>query len=278
MRWAFRSIGDEEARRDLSFVLLSHHDDDPSLLPYTTSCTRRMAIVTWFRTARERRWQKGYGDMSRIIEGSLEILRPIIVGAVKQEEEWDHDGASSSAPTRRIHGEEEENGDGPGEDEEPFADETTDASGSEDEEDESSLAGTITPYEELNEAKWQSKLELLRQYRERNGHCRVPRRYEIDGVKLGSWLSDQRVAYKKHSEGKPAKITQERIDQLEAIGLDFNDTQQKRDEAQWQSKLELLRQYREQNGHCRVPQSYEIDGVKLGSWLSTPKGCIQEAQ
>ena len=51
------------------------------------------------------------------------------------------------------------------------------------------------------------------------------------------------MQYKKHSEGKPAKITQERIDQLEAIGLDFNDTQQKRDEAQWQSKLELLRQY-----------------------------------
>ena len=82
--------------------------------------------------------------MSRIIEGSLEILRPIIVGAVKGEEEWDH--GASSTPTR-IHGDEEENGDGPGEDEESFA-ETTDASGSEDEEDESSLAGTITPYEE----------------------------------------------------------------------------------------------------------------------------------
>ena len=92
------------------------------------------------------------------------------------------------------------------------------------------------------EAKWQSKLQLLRKYRKRNGHCRVPYSYEIDGVKLGNWLSDQRVAYKKHSEGKPARyITQERIDQLEAVGFDFNDTKQKRDEAQWQSKLELLR-------------------------------------
>ena len=119
-----------------------------------------------------------------------------------------------------------------------------------------------------DEAQWQSKLELLRQYQEHHGHCRVPRRYEIDGVKLGIWLNNQRSEYKKHSEGKPAKITQERIDQLEAIGLDFNDTQQKREEAQWQSKLELLRQYQEQHGHCRVPQSYEIDGVKLGFWLN----------
>ena len=53
--------------------------------------------------------------------------------------------------------------------------------------------------------------------------------------------------------------------------MDFNDTQQKRDEAQWQSKLELLRQYQEQHGHCRVPQSYEIDGVKLGIWLERPE-------
>ena len=73
-----------------------------------------------------------------------------------------------------------------------------------------------------DEAQWQSKLELLRQYRERNGHCRVPASYEMDGVKLGSWLSHQRVAYKKHSEGKPAKITQERIDQLEAVGVDWD--------------------------------------------------------
>ena len=116
-------------------------------------------------------------------------------------------------------------------------------------------------------AQWQSKLELLRQYQEWNGHCRVPCSYEIDGVKLGIWLSDQRVAYKKHSEGKPAWITQERIDQLEAIGLDLNDTKQKRDEAQWQSKFELLREYKEQHGHCQVPQRYEVNGVKLGIWV-----------
>ena len=150
---------------------------------------------------------------------------------------------------------------------------TSDASGF-DEEDEllteerRERATPITRKELNEEAKWQSKLELLRQYKQENGHCRVPQSYEIDGVKLGSWLSHQRVAYKKHSEGKPSRITQERIDQLEAVGLDFNDTKQKRDEAQWQSKLELLRQYREQHGHCRVPQRYEINGVKLGNWLS----------
>ena len=102
------------------------------------------------------------------------------------------------------------------------------------------------------------------------GTVEFPQSYEIDGVKLGIWLNNQRNEYKKHSEGKPGKITQERIDQLTAIGVDFKDTQ-KREEAQWQSKLELLRQYRQHHGHCRVPQSYEIDGVKLGTWLYTQR-------
>ena len=150
---------------------------------------------------------------------------------------------------------------------------TDEASGSDEEDElfteERRERATPITRKELDDAKWQSKLELLRQYRERNGHCRVPQSYEIDGVKLGIWLNNQKIEYRKHSEGKPAWITQKRIDQLEAIGLDLNDTKQKRDEAQWQSKFELLRAYREGKGHCRVPDGYEIDGVKLGSWLRT---------
>ena len=92
-----------------------------------------------------------------------------------------------------------------------------------------------------DEAQWQSKLELLRNFQQHHGHCRVPQCYEIDGIKLGKWATTQRLEYKKHREGKPSSITQERIDELTAVGWDFNDTKQKRDEAQWQSKLELLR-------------------------------------
>jgi len=83
--------------------------------------------------------------------------------------------------------------------------------------------------EKRDDAQWQSMLALLQEYPEQNGHCRVPQNYEIDGVKLGSWLSQQRVKYKKRSEGKPSGIPQQRIDQLEAIGLDFNYTKQKRE-------------------------------------------------
>jgi len=121
-----------------------------------------------------------------------------------------------------------------------------------------------------SKSKWQSKVELLRQYKQANGHCRVPAKYEIDGVKLGVWLQNQRIAYKQHSQGKTTAFTQKRINQLEALGFNF---QQNHSEEKWLSKVELLRQYKQANGHCRVPFNYEIDGVKLGIWL-----CSQRAQ
>jgi len=123
---------------------------------------------------------------------------------------------------------------------------------------------TIPTYRD--EAQWLSKLKLLQQYRERNGHCRVPHKHEVEGAKLGVWLQNQRQEYKRHKTGKSSKLTQERIDQLEAVGVDW-DAQ----EALWLSKFELLRQYKQAHGHCRVPAKYEIDGVKLGLWLQNQR-------
>jgi len=227
--------------------------------------------------------------MSRIIEGSLEILRPM-EAAVKEEESDDMSTQLSSAahnagqneqqPARTSHDhdhEEEENGS----DDDSFAetDESSDPEHEEEEDDSLILAVggrkrvAINRKKASNEAKWQTRLQLLRKYRKQHGHCRVPQICQMDGVELGNWIRKQRVEYKKHVEGKPSQITQERIDQLEAVGYDFHYTKQKREKVQWQTKLALLRQYkyRERNGHCQAPQRYEFDGVKLGIWLANQK-------
>jgi len=49
----------------------------------------------------------------------------------------------------------------------------------------------------------------------------VPRIYEINGVKLGKWLSKQRDQYQNRIKGKPSRITQERLDALNAIGVEW---------------------------------------------------------
>jgi len=76
--------------------------------------------------------------------------------------------------------------------------------------------------------RWQSKLELSRQYKQANGQCRVPAKCKtVDGVKLGQWLQNQKKKYTKRSQGKTAFLSQERINVLNAIDLDWTPRKRK---------------------------------------------------
>ena len=113
---------------------------------------------------------------------------------------------------------------------------------------------------EINDAKWESKLELLRQYKKDKGDCLVPRDYTVNGEALGRWVERQREAFRKFQEDEQsATITQERIDKLNAIGFVWNPH-----ETQWNSKLELLRQYKEDKGDCRCSNSLQSQWGRPG--------------
>jgi hypothetical protein len=42
------------------------------------------------------------------------------------------------------------------------------------------------------EERWEHKFGLLKQFKNREGHCNVPSRYEEDGFNLGEWMNLQR--------------------------------------------------------------------------------------
>ena len=125
------------------------------------------------------------------------------------------------------------------------------------------------PIAEKYEELWQAKYELLKQYKEEHGNCSVPQDYLTDGgVKLGSWVCKNRIECRKFLEGKPSSMmTQQRLDLLKSIGFDF-----KRKVIPWNSSYELLRQYREQFGNCKVPRSYVTPcGVRLKTWVDSQR-------
>ena len=113
-------------------------------------------------------------------------------------------------------------------------------------------------------ARWEAKVSLLEQFKGREGHCTVPRVHIEDGVKLGTWLNRQR----QHKEKGSLQLDRQR--RLGEIGMVWE-----RFEAEagstWNEKLSLLQQYRDREGHCHVPTSYEEDGAKLGKWLSAQR-------
>lgn len=139
-------------------------------------------------------------------------------------------------------------------------------------------------------------------YRELHGHCNVPARYS-DNRRLGIWVSAQRQQYKilqqqkhlqveaaflghadsdtpavKTADGnaaggkarRSAPLTQERIDLLNAIG--FTWTIRSRDSLgeSWNQRLQELRHFKFQHGHCLVPSRYELN-PELGIWVGTQR-------
>ena len=126
------------------------------------------------------------------------------------------------------------------------------------------------------ENKWDKKYELAKTYYEHYGDLEVPSlfkttdgyNYDESGVALGIWLATQRRAYKGNSN---CKITEEQIELLKQIGMQF--------ENKWDKKYELAKAYYEYHGDLEVPSlfkttdgyNYDESGVALGSWLATQR-------
>lgn len=71
----------------------------------------------------------------------------------------------------------------------------------------------------LREENWDENYYLLEDYYREHGNIDVPRLYEVNGIKLGFWLKNQRQAYKGNST---CKITEDQIELLNDLGIDWN--------------------------------------------------------
>eukprot|EP00536_Pseudo-nitzschia_multiseries_P012591 jgi/Psemu1/290388/fgenesh1_pg.490_\ len=109
-------------------------------------------------------------------------------------------------------------------------------------------------------SKWDEMFELLVVYQQREGDCLVPQNHNEAGKNLGIWMNNQRARKKAGS------LTDQQCRDLEKIGVVWDVAS-----AQWDSMVDLLVQYKERNGHCRVPQTHREDGKNLGTWLNSQR-------
>lgn len=106
--------------------------------------------------------------------------------------------------------------------------------------------------------QWEQAFAALKQYRAREGHCRIPANQAENNMKLGSWVRTQRL--------NKAKLTSEQIRRLDSLGFSWDPLNE-----QWEQAYMALQKYHAQEGHCRVPQNLSIYGVNLGSWVSSQR-------
>jgi len=102
--------------------------------------------------------------------------------------------------------------------------------------------------------QWEDGFIHLVEFKQREGHCKVPHKYVVSNFKLGNWVGTQRQV--KNS------LPSDRLNRLNDLGFIWDPHA-----SSWEESYRYLVKFKQQEGHCKVPQKYVIDGIKLGYWL-----------
>ena len=121
-------------------------------------------------------------------------------------------------------------------------------------------SGAGPRFRAFHEKKWDERLLELRAFRQQHGLSLVPHTYPSN-PQLARWVKRQRRQHKLMEEGKQSTMTPERCELLESLGFVWDSHQ-----AAWSEKIQDLRRYQAQNGHCLVPSSYKAN-PQLATWV-----------
>jgi Helicase associated domain len=104
------------------------------------------------------------------------------------------------------------------------------------------------------ESEWENGFSALEKFKEREGHCAVPRLHREGTLSLGNWVSNQRAR-------KDTKLSDEHRQRLDEIGFVWNAR-----EANWEKGFAALEKFKVREGHCNVPTE-----LLLGRWVVTQR-------
>ncbi len=112
-------------------------------------------------------------------------------------------------------------------------------------------------WDQLSE-QWEDSFNALKKFRKREGHCRVPQKTVVDGIRLGFWVSRQRENRKT--------LSRERIRRLDSLGFTWDQLIE-----QWENAFNALKKFHKREGHCRVPREHNENGLSLGYWAKAQR-------
>mmetsp|Transcript_2810 Transcript_2810/g.5946 ORF Transcript_2810/g.5946 Transcript_2810/m.5946 type:complete len:1245 (-) Transcript_2810:653-4387(-) len=105
------------------------------------------------------------------------------------------------------------------------------------------------------EAEWKQRYDELVQFKNQFGHTNVPEPYQPN-LALGIWVKEQRQQYKLLLRGKPSRITNVRVQLLEAIDFEW----QVAETFEWKRRYRELQLFKSRFGHANVPVGYCCGG------------------
>ncbi len=102
--------------------------------------------------------------------------------------------------------------------------------------------------------EWDEWYGLLEKYYNREGHTKVSIDHIEGDLKLGVWVSHQRL--------NKDVLTEERINRLNSLAFSWNPHAEA-----WELGMSALCAYYKREGHIRVPDEHEENGLMLKGWL-----------
>lgn len=115
--------------------------------------------------------------------------------------------------------------------------------------------------EKISDRNWCNCYKLAEEYYKEHGDLHIPYGYEVKGVRLGIWISNQR---QRQSKGY---LPKERIRLLEAIGITWTSGIRGSHDWVWKEHYTELVSYYKIHGSLAIPKDYKDGGVDLRSWL-----------
>ncbi|MCD8109559.1 MAG: helicase associated domain-containing protein, partial [Clostridiales bacterium] len=117
-------------------------------------------------------------------------------------------------------------------------------------------------WSDRNERQWDKYFEQVKQYYQLHGNLSIPKTYEVDGLKLGNWLSHQKSAY------RAGRLSERRSGKLREIGIH-------KEIGSWEYKVVLVRKYLQEHKIGYIPQDVVVEGVWLGKWLAVQRKALE---
>merc|ERR1712157_160264 len=128
--------------------------------------------------------------------------------------------------------------------------------------------------------RWDENYENLKKYKNKHGDCLVPKDYK-DDPRLGNWMGNHRIPFRKKMNGKPSRLSNAQYDKLAMLGFEevIKNKSEKEDDVamvsqedakksdRWDENYENLKKYKNKYGSCLVPKDYK-DDPRLGNWVA----------
>ena len=103
---------------------------------------------------------------------------------------------------------------------------------------------------------WSVKYFLLKQYKQQNGDCKVPRSHR----ELGAWVNNTKAAFRNK------KLPQDKIDKLNK--LSFHWGKGFPDPPSWEDRFQKLKTYHAKFGHCNIHINDNPDlRTEIAKWV-----------